>query len=74
MRYRWHDGFEFEAADASQAIAKIRSGATWPATTVCAYKRELAFRSGEFAGRSVRFTSAEAMVADLIEAELLATI
>lgn len=71
MKYRWHDGFTFTAADAPQAIAKLRAGAVWPAGTVDAYKRELAFRSGEWAGRSVRFCSAEAMVADLIANGLL---
>lgn len=71
MKYRWHDGFTFSAADAAQVVAKLRSGATWPACSVEAYKRELAFRSGEYAGTTVRFTCAEAMVDDLIEAGML---
>lgn len=71
MRYEWHDGFTFTAADAPQVIAKLRADATWPDCTVEAYKRSLAFRSGEFAGVEIRFTSAEAMVADLISNGLL---
>lgn len=71
MKFRWHDGFEFTATDAAQVVAKLRAGATWPACTVEAYKRELAFRSGEYAGTSVRFACAEAMVEDLIDNGML---
>ena len=71
MKYRWHDGFEFTASDAAQVVAKLRADATWPANSVDAYKRELAFRSGEYSGTRVRFTCAEAMVDDLLESGML---
>lgn len=73
-QYRWHDGFTFDAADASQVIATLRKGATYPEHTFDEYLDRLAFRAGEYSGKPHRNTSAEALVADLIESGMLTRI
>lgn len=71
MRYEWHDGDTIEAADASQVVAALRAEARYPEHTFDEYLERLAFRAGEYTGTPHRNTSAEALVADLIESKLL---
>lgn len=73
-RYRWHDGFEFTAADASQAIAKLRAEARLPEASFDEYKAGLAFRASEYVGVKLRGDTPEALLEDCLKHGLVEVI
>lgn len=74
MKYIWHDGDTFDAADAAQVVCKLREGSREPGKTLRSYVRDLAYRVEQYSGSPVRTDSPEKMVSDLIAAGVLKTI
>lgn len=66
MKYRWLDGFEFEAASAREACERLWASKFEPEDTLQEWMIGMAKRAKMWNGADIRLDSVENMVDDLI--------
>lgn len=71
MRYETRDGFQFEAEDSHQVVAKLRADTWNPENTFELFARRLAEGAKIQTGKEIPSWPPEALVAGLIDAGLL---